>query len=197
MLAGTKQQPTLAHLHGMLFFGWTLFFLLQHRWVTSGKTAKHREWDSLELRSRRSCFAFRHLDDDSQSARQHRAWRCPSSQGIFVVCRLRESFLCDTDRQSRLPIRHNRELHKRIMLVATHLDAAPDPRSRDGLFLFLAPPGAVDRRAVEFTVPPGLVSDLLIVVAMVYDKKTRGQHSSKLIGLPAAHWSRCKWLRIR
>ena len=171
MLAGTKQQPTLAHLHGMLFFGWTLFFLLQTSLVTSGKTAKHREWGlaGIALASPMLCFGILmtihslHANIALGAVQAAKAFSFVSSSGIVFFAILIAIAIANT---------HNRELHKRIMLVATI--SMLQPAIARWFQLFLAPPGAVGPPAVEFTVPPGLVSDLLIVVAMVYDKKTRG-----------------------
>ena len=50
----------------------------------------------------------------------------------------------------------------------------------------LAPPHASDGPPPLFvTIPPGLVVDLLFVVAMIYDWRTRGRvHPAYLIGVP-------------
>jgi hypothetical protein len=67
------------------------------------------------------------------------------------------------------------EVHKRVMLVATVgiLYAAVGRIFR----LFLAPPGAGAEGSppVAFSVLPGLTANLLIVAAMIYDKRTRGR----------------------
>ena len=77
------------------------------------------------------------------------------------------------------------DIHKRLMLLGTValLDA---PIAR-WFLIFLAPPVPAGEIAppppLFVTVPPGLVADLLIVVAMIYDWRTRGRpHPVYLIG---------------
>src|SRR5262245_33352289 len=41
---GTFHQPPIIHLHGILLFSWTLFYLLQTSLVASARTAAHRAW---------------------------------------------------------------------------------------------------------------------------------------------------------
>jgi hypothetical protein len=72
-----------------------------------------------------------------------------------------------------------RDIHKRVMLVATvSLLQAGVGR---WFLLFLAPPrpeglvGPVAPPPVFVTVMPGLVVDLLIVIAMIHDRRRRGR----------------------
>ena len=39
------------HWHGMLFFGWTVFFLVQTLFVATGREMNHRSWGLLGKRS--------------------------------------------------------------------------------------------------------------------------------------------------
>ena len=51
--------------------------------------------------------------------------------------------------------------------------------------MLFSPPGAIGPPPVFVSIPPGLVVDLLIVAAIVYDWRTRGRpHRVYLIGLP-------------
>jgi hypothetical protein len=67
----------------------------------------------------------------------------------------------------------NIEIHKRLMLLAgiSILDAAV---ARWFIF-FLAPPGPAGPPPVPVTIPPAFVAYLLLVVAIVYDWRTRGR----------------------
>ena len=48
---------------------------------------------------------------------------------------------------------------------------------------FLAPPGTVGPPPVAVTIPPAIVAFLLVVVAMIYDWRTRGRpHAVYVIG---------------
>jgi hypothetical protein len=77
------------------------------------------------------------------------------------------------------------EIHKRLMLLGTImlLDA---PIAR-WFLVFLAPPVPAGEIAppppLFITIPPALVADLLLIVAIVYDWRTRGRpHPVYLIG---------------
>ena len=44
LATGTFKGAPILHIHGMLFFLWTLFFLAQTTFVATGRTSKHRNW---------------------------------------------------------------------------------------------------------------------------------------------------------
>jgi hypothetical protein len=65
------------------------------------------------------------------------------------------------------------DVHKRLMLLAavSILDAA----IARWFMVFLAPPGAVGPPPLPVTIPPAILAFLLLVVAMVRDKRTEGR----------------------
>ena len=65
------------------------------------------------------------------------------------------------------------DVHKRLMLLAaiSLLDAAV----ARGFLTFLAPPGSLGPPPVPVTIPPALVAYLLLLVAIIYDWRTRGR----------------------
>jgi hypothetical protein len=65
------------------------------------------------------------------------------------------------------------ETHKRLMYLVMVGFMHP-AIARVALTLF-APPGAQEPPPVFVAVPPGLIADLLIVVALIYDWRTRGR----------------------
>jgi hypothetical protein len=67
------------------------------------------------------------------------------------------------------------EIHKRVMLVATVSMMQAAVGRWFVLFLAPLPPGVLASPPPVFvSVMPGLVSDLLIVAAMIHDRRTRG-----------------------
>jgi len=44
LATGTFSGAPILHIHGMLFFAWTLFFLAQTTLVATGRTPNHRNW---------------------------------------------------------------------------------------------------------------------------------------------------------
>ncbi len=44
LAGGNYHPPPITHIHGILQFSWTLFYLLQTAWVATGRTPRHRAW---------------------------------------------------------------------------------------------------------------------------------------------------------
>jgi uncharacterized membrane protein YraQ (UPF0718 family) len=44
LATGTFKGAPILHIHGMLFFAWTLLFLAQTTLVATGRTPRHRNW---------------------------------------------------------------------------------------------------------------------------------------------------------
>src|SRR5882762_5152721 len=42
--SGTFHGPPILHIHGALLFSWTLFYFMQTAWIASGHTPTHRAW---------------------------------------------------------------------------------------------------------------------------------------------------------
>jgi hypothetical protein len=74
------------------------------------------------------------------------------------------------------------ETHKRIMTLL--MCAMLTPAIARVFIVLFAPPGAADAPPPPFvSIPPALVADLFIVVAMVHDWRTRGKpHAVYVIG---------------
>src|SRR5204862_8266517 len=65
------------------------------------------------------------------------------------------------------------ETHKRLMYLS--MVGFMHPAIARVVLTLFAPPGAQGPPPVFVAVPPGLIADLLIVVAMSYDWRTRGR----------------------
>src|SRR5436853_604700 len=65
------------------------------------------------------------------------------------------------------------ETHKRLMYLI--MVGFMHPAIARVMLTLFAPPGAQGPPPVFVAVPPGLIADLLIVVAMIYDWRTRGR----------------------
>ena len=176
MFRGTLEVSPLTHIHGALFYGWTLLFLAQ-TWLVSGRRmTRHREFGVFGVAVVTAmCFvgmatAIASLKHGEAAGfiQETRAFTIVPVSGIGLFAALIAMALLNVRRL---------ETHKRLMVVATvSLLQAPVGR---WFLLFLAPaaiPGvAAAPPPVFVTVLPGLVSDLLIVWAMVHDRRTRGR----------------------
>ncbi|MFO1426554.1 MAG: hypothetical protein U1F11_06195 [Steroidobacteraceae bacterium] len=42
--SGRMHAPPVTHIHGLVLFSWTLFYLPQSAWVVAGRVPRHRAW---------------------------------------------------------------------------------------------------------------------------------------------------------
>lgn len=179
MATGTLGVSPLTHVHGLLFSGWLIFFVVQTALVASGRVGHHRELGLLGIAVATAMFFVGsgvainriHQMDAAGLGDIGRRFSIVPFSGITLFLAL----FAIAIRNIRRPA-----VHKRLMLVATVslLQAAVGRWTR----LLLAPsaPETVIGSLpvpppVAVTIIPGLVSDLLIVAAMIHDKRTHGR----------------------
>ncbi len=177
---GTFTGAPILHVHGALFFTWTLFFFVQTFLVATGRTPDHRAWGMAGI-SLATAMAFTIVLAAINSIRvagmigmadEARRFSYVSLSGLILFA----GFMTAAIAWVRRP-----ELHKRLMILAMiplmHASVA-----RFFLLLF-APADAKGPPPVFVSVPPGVAVDLLLVAAMIYDWRTRGRpHPVYLIG---------------
>jgi hypothetical protein len=184
LAAGKFQANPVIHIHGVVFFVWTFFFLAQTMLVPAGQTARHRSLGLAGV-SLATALVFLGLLAALNSLKMAEAFGPPVLEAAkkFAVLPLTAIpafavFFALAVFNIRRP-----EAHKRLMLLAmvSLLDA---PLARPFLaFVFQPPPGPPP---VIVGLPGALIADLFVVVAMAYDWKTRGRpHITYLIGFPA------------
>lgn len=169
---GTFGGPPILHIHGALLFSWTLFYFAQTAWVVSGHTATHRAWGlaGIALFSIMVCSILvtvvivLRLDDVRGYGDAGRRF----SAVPLVALPTFIAFFALAIANVRRP-----EVHKRLMYLVM-VGCMHPAIARVALTLF-APPGAQGPPPVFVAVPPGLVADLLLVIAIVYDVRTRGR----------------------
>jgi hypothetical protein len=147
--SGTYHRPPILHIHGALLFSWTLFYFMQTAWIASGRTPTHRAWGLAGI----ALFSV---------------MMCSILVAQVTVMRLYDAHGYGDAGRRFAAVAHKRLMYL-IMVGFMHPAIA-----RVFLTLF-APPGTQGPPPVFVAVPPGLVADLLIVVAMIYDWRTRGR----------------------
>lgn len=181
---GTFTAAPLVHLHGAIFFGWTLFFIWQAQLVASGQTAHHRETGliGVSLATAMVIFGF--------ATAIHAVMPATGTQyehaaHAFILVPISDMILFGALVAYAVSQVRRPETHKRLLLVAT-VSILPAPVAR-WFMTFLAPPPPPGPRLpppIEITVAPALVADLVLVAAIIYDWRTRGRpHPVYLIGL--------------
>lgn len=179
--AGTFHPPAIIHVHGLLLFTWTLFYFAQTALVAMGRTPDHRNWGlaGIALFATLVCsilatkIAMLRLDDQMGVGDAGRRFAAVSLVGLPLYIGVFALAIAKV----RKP-----ETHKRLMLLL--MVAFMHPAIARVFATLLAGPGGHDGPPpVFFAVPPGLVSDLLLVVAIVHDWRTRGRpHRVYVIG---------------
>jgi hypothetical protein len=186
LFQGTLSVPPLTHLHAVFFYGWLLLFCYQAMLVADGRTARHREVGVAGVSLATGMF-FVGSAMAIQSLRQQEAaglgagareFAIVPISGILVFALLVAAAVLNVRRP---------DVHKRLMLAATvsTLQAAVGR----WFVLLLAPRvapaggGPPPTPPLEVTIAPGLVVDLLLVAAMVHDRRTRGRvHAAYWVG---------------
>jgi hypothetical protein len=168
----TLHASPVIHFHGLLFFTWTLYFVLQTWLAASGRVANHRSLGivGVSIATAMTIFGFLasvHVMKQAASIGQTDAGVAFSIVPLSGIAFFAVVFI--------LAIANTRrgEIHKRLMLLAgiSILDAAV----ARWFIVFLAPPGPAGPPPIPVTIPPALVAALLLVVAMVRDRRTDGR----------------------
>ncbi len=168
------------HVHGLLFFTWSLYFVFQTWLAASGRVVNHRSLGivGVSLATAMTMMGFLasvHVMQQAASIGQKDAgvaFAIVPLSGIAFFAVVFTLAIANTRRP---------ETHKRLMLLAgiSILDAA----IARWFLTFLAPPGAVGPPPVTVTIAPAVVAFLLLVVAMVRDKRAEGRvHPAYIYG---------------
>jgi hypothetical protein len=160
------------HFHGLLFFAWTLYFAFQSWLAASGKIARHRAIGMIGISLATAMTIFGFLVAVEAMKRSAALGQSDAGIAFAIVPLSGIVFFAVTVALAIAAIRRP-ETHKRLMLLAcvSLLDAAV----ARWFLTFLAPPGPAGPPPVPVTIPPAFVAYLLLVVAMVFDWRTRGR----------------------
>lgn len=175
---GTLAVPPITHLHALLFYSWTLLFLRQTWLAAEGEVTRHREWGVAGV-ALATAMLFVGLGMSITSLKHSTAAGFGDAARAFSIVSISAITLFAVMFAVAVLNVRKPEIHKRLMLVATIslLQAAVGR----WFLLFLAPArpagavGPVSPPPVFVTVMPGLVVDLLIVAAMIHDRRTTGR----------------------
>ena len=181
LAAGTFAGAPILHIHGAIFFTWTLFFLVQTSFVAAGRVMDHRAWGLAGI-SLATAMGFTIVLAAINSIKAAEALGMADQARRFTSVSLTALVLFAGFFAAAIVANRKPEQHKRLMLLAMIVLMHP---AIARLFMTVMAPGAVGPPPVFVALPPGLVADLLLVPALVYDWRTRGRpHPVYLVGLP-------------
>jgi hypothetical protein len=196
MAQGRFDAPPIIHIHGAILFSWTVFLVFQSWLAAEGKVVDHRSWGLLGV-SILTAMVFIVVLTVSMRIRQASAPGIPAdvthSVRAFGWVSISSILLVVPAAVLALVYVKRPEIHKRLLLLLTvSLLGAPIAR----WFLTFLPPApppnapappadlaAMVPPPVMATVLPALLADILILIGMAYDWRTRGRpHPVYLIG---------------
>ena len=181
LAAGTFKGAPILHIHGMLFFTWTLFFLAQTTFVATGRTPKHRNWGLAGI-SLATAMGITVVLAAINSIKAAETIGMGDEARRFTIVSLSGLALFAVFLGLAIANVHRAELHKRFMLLAmVPLIHAAMAR----LFMTaFAPADAKGPPPVFVAIPPGLFVDLIIVAAIIHDWRTRGRPHRVYVATP-------------
>jgi hypothetical protein len=169
---GTFHGPVILHVHGTLLFSWVCFYFTQTALVAAGRVSSHRNWGLAGI----SLFT---IVICSVLVGQIAVIKAAEFQGFGDAARRFSAVaLCALPLMAALftlAVANTRrpEIHKRWMVLLMSGMMTP-AIARVFLTLFV-PDGAASAPPPPFvSIPPALVADLFIVVAIVRDWRTLG-----------------------
>ena len=180
--------PALVHLHGLLFFGWTLLLVAQSR-LAQVSLQTHRAFGlagiSLATAMVLSAFAIIARSLALGVDNGNEAVRALSIVPVFAISTFAICFALAIANLRRA------DNHKRFMVLAT-VALLPAAFARM-LFVLFAPEGAVRpdiaapvpdlQLALNLIIVPALLANSLLIAPIVYDWRTRGRpHRIYVIG---------------
>jgi len=175
---GVFQARPIVHLHGMLFFSWTLFFVLETWLAASGRIARHRAIGmiGISLATAMTIVGTVVMIGSTQAAV---AAGLEDAGKAFMIVPLGGLLFFATAIALAIANAHRPEVHKRLMLLASIsiLDAA----IFRWFLTFL--PETDWPPPVTLAAPPAFVASILLLVAIVFDWRMRGRpHRVYVIG---------------
>jgi hypothetical protein len=176
LLSGRLELAPITHLHAIFFYGWLALLIVQAQLASSRQLIRHREMGVLGVAvATGMCFvgtgAAVHSIRQTQAAGFGDAGLAFSVVPLSGIVFFAALFTLALVNVKRL------DVHKRLILVAT-ISLLQAAVGRVFLLALGGDPPTLATSApppVFVTVVPGLVSDLLLVWAMLHDKRTLGR----------------------
>ena len=172
MMKGTFQAAPVYHLHGLIFFSWTLYFIFQTWLVASGQTLRHRSVGLIGISLATAMIFFGTLIS-ILSVRRDTIAGMGEAARTFMIVPLTDIALFAMFVLLAIVYLRRAEWHKRLMLLAM-IVLMPAPIAR-WFLTFLAPPGGPAVPPVSVATGPVLVTSLLLIIAMLHDWRSRGR----------------------
>jgi hypothetical protein len=183
LAAGTLEVAPVVHLHGAVFSIWTLFLVLQTSLVANGRTGLHRRTGKVGV-AIAALMLILGVMVAANSLASARAAGFADQAHAFLVVPLSSILFFATLISLAIANIRRPDVHKRLMLIAT-IAILQAPIAR-WILVALAPADALGPPPVAITLIAAVITDLLLVAAMLFDWKRRGHvHRTYVYGFAA------------
>ena len=171
---GTFHAPAIVHFHGIVTFTWVAFLIVQTTLVATGRTAFHRSLGMAGI-ALGTLLVFSAAEVAILQLARELKEGGPSPRE-FVATLLSLPLLVTGLVGSGIANVARPEIHKRLMMLASFVVLTPALARI--IQLMASSLSRLTRNDLA-----GLASDVLVLIAIVYDTKTRGKpHPAYLIG---------------
>lgn len=176
LATGSFSGSPILHLHGWLFTAWTVLFIVQARLADRGRFAHHRALGLAGI-SLVTAMLFAGVIVIVEGLESSMALGFEPQVRAFSIVPFTIILFFVITVAVAIAYTSRPDVHMRLMLVAT-ISLLPPAIAR--LFFLAAATGAArpglgEPPPVAFSLAPSLASDLLLVVAILYDWRTRGR----------------------
>lgn len=183
LVTGTIAVPPIVHLHAIVFFGWLALLIVQTKLAATRQLTRHREFGVFGVSVATAMCGIGiatavHRINEAEAAGfgdAARAFSVVPITGIFFFATLVAIALLNVRRV---------HVHRRLMLIATVslLNAALGRLFALSIGAPL-PTASLEPPPVFVTIIPGVIADLLLIPAMLHDRKRLGYvHPTYWIG---------------
>lgn len=183
LVAGQFSAHPVVHMHGIAFFSWTIFAVIQTSLVPAGRVALHRSVGLAGISIATLLTVLGLLAALNSLLGSYAVGRGYDAEAFLIVPL---SIIATFAVVFTLAIANIKrpEIHKRLMLIAT-VSVLNAPVARPLLTWVWPLSGPTDVPPVWINVPACWLSYILIAAAMIYDWRKRGKvHTVYLIALP-------------
>lgn len=179
LFTGKLTLHPIYHLHGAVFFLWSIFFVYQAWIAASGRLIRHRALGLVGV-SLATAMVFVGLLGAATQMRIAPASLLDAQKAFSIVPIAAITFFAVAF-TAAIVLRRRTDWHQRlILLAAVSILEAPIAR---WFIVFLAPPGPPGPPPISVTILPALLGLLPVVAAMIYDWRTsKAAHPALVIG---------------
>lgn len=172
LVNGSLRLAPAVHLHAALQFGWVLLFVAQAGLAGSGRLTVHRMLGLGGVALAAAMLVFGVISALHSNQLQSAAGYPEQARAFLIAPITNVLFFAVTVVVAACHFRHP-DIHKRLMVLATV--AVLVPAVARVFLIVVTGSTTVTPPPIQVTLLPSMITNLLLVVAMVYDRRRHGR----------------------